>query len=206
MMIKRSLLLAALLMLAAALLLGACSTHTDPGPDSTETTPQETEPPVREDRLSDKYDVDVNSILTVPGTFTDRMTAEQFSEAMTRGQSMQADPLLYNLIQIMELTRDDITLYSEMIGGALDSVLIDSLFLEGAAMREALRGDYTIMAGGYPYTVYELAFMSEDDRKALNIAPADLSAFLASIPAAAQSIGEPLDADIQAFLEANTAK
>ena len=73
-------------------------------------------------------------------------------------------------------------------------------------MREALRGDYTLMAGGYPYTVYELATMPEADFKALNIAPADLAAFLTSIPTAAETIGETLDMDVQYFIEANTAK
>lgn len=208
-MIKRTLLLSLLLLLASLFLLSACAgdadQHGDPN-DPAVTGSVETEPPVNVDHLSDKYDVDVNGITTVAGTFTDRLTADQLNEAIKMGQTTKADPLLYNIIQVMGLTKEDITLYSEMNGGSLDASLIDGLFLTGDAMREALRGDYTLMAGGYPYTVYELASMPEADFKALNIAPADLSAFLSAIPAAAQSVGEAIDLDVQLFIEANTAK
>ena len=203
-MIKRTLLLSFMLLLAALLLLSACAGDTST--DNPSDTAAETEPPVNLDYLSDKYDADVNGITTVAGTFTDRLTAEQLNDAIKMGQTIKADPLLYNLIQVMGLTREDITLYSEMNGGSLDAALIDGLFLSGDAMREALRGDYTLMAGGYPYTVYELATMPEADFKALNIAPADLAAFLTSIPTAAETIGETLDVDVQYFIEANTAK
>ncbi len=198
-----------MLLLAALVLLSACAGDADQHGDPNDTAVPgdvETEPPVNVDHLADKYDADVNGITTVAGTFTDRLTAEQLNEAIKMGQTTKADPLLYNIIQVMGLTRDDITLYSEMNGGSLDAALIDGLFLSGDAMREALRGDHTLMAGGYPYTVYELATMPEADFKALNIAPADLSAFLATIPAAAQAVGETLDFDTQLFIEANTAK
>ena len=204
-MIKRTLLLSFVLLLAALLLLSACAGDTTPA-DPADTTNAETEPPVILDRLTDKYDADVNGITTVSGTFTDRITAEQLNEAIKMGQTTKADPMLYNIIQVMGLTKEDITLYSEMNGGSLDAALIDGLFLSGDAMREALRGDYTLMAGGYPYTVYELATMPEADFKALNIAPTDLSAFLSSIPTAAETIGVALDADVMYFIEANTAK
>ncbi|MBQ3125609.1 MAG: hypothetical protein IJC15_00945 [Clostridia bacterium] len=204
-MIKRTLLLSFVLLLAALLLLSACAGDTTPA-DPADTTNAETEPPVILDRLTDKYDADVNGITTVSGTFTDRITAEQLNEAIKMGQTTKADPMLYNIIQVMGLTKEDITLYSEMNGGSLDAALIDGLFLSGDAMREALRGDYTLMAGGYPYTVYELATMPEADFKALNIAPTDLSAFLSSIPTAAETIGEALDADVMYFIEANTEK
>ena len=204
-MIKRTLLLSFVLLLAALLLLSACAGDTTPA-DPADTTNAETEPPVILDRLTDKYDADVNGITTVSGTFTDRITAEQLNEAIKMGQTTKADPMLYNIIQVMGLTKEDITLYSEMNGGSLDAALIDGLFLSGDAMREALRGDYTLMAGGYPYTVYELATMPEADFKALNIAPTDLAAFLSSIPTAAETIGEALDADVMYFIEANTAK
>lgn len=206
---KRTLLLSLTLLLAALLLLSACAGDNSPAGDSTDpatTGPAETEPPVNLDRLTDKYDADVNGITAVAGTFTDRLTADQLNEAIKRGQTTTADPLLYNIIQVMGLTKDDITLYSEMNGGSLDAALIDGLFLTGDAMREALRGDYTIMAGGYPYTVYELASMPEADLKALNIPAADLSTFLAAIPTAAETMGETLEPDVQFFIEANTAK
>ena len=122
-------------------------------------------------------------------------------------QSFDAPPMLRNIITIMGLTRDDIVLYSEMNGDLLllESELIDGLFLEGEAMREALRGDHTIMAGGVPYTVYELAAMSADSLTALGIPEDELKAFLASVPAIAERTGENLPYEVEALIEAYTA-
>lgn len=206
---KRTLLLSLVLLLAALLLLSACAGDNPPAGDDTDpatTEATETEPPVNIDSLSDKYDADVNGISAVAGTFTDRLTAEQLNEAIKMGQTSAADPLLYNIIQVMGLTRDDITLYSEMNGGSLDTALIDGLFLVGDAMREALRGDHTLMVGGYPYTVYELAYMPEADFKALNIPAAELAEFLSAVQAAADAAGEALEADVQFFIDQHTAK
>lgn len=209
-MMKRTLLLTLSLLLAALLMLSACTGDNTPSGDETDpaatTEATETEPPVKLDNLADKYDADVNGITIVAGTFTDRLTADHFNEAINMGRTLTASPMLYNLIQIMGLTKDDITLYSEMNGGSLDTALIDGLFLEGDAMREALRGDYTIMAGGYPYTVFELAYMAEADFAALNIPAADLTAFLANVTAAAEKTGEALDTDVLQFIAAHTAK
>ena len=60
------------------------------------------------DYLSDKYDADVNGITTVAGTFTDRLTAEQLNDAIKMGQTIKADPLLYNLIQVMFISTKSI--------------------------------------------------------------------------------------------------
>ena len=70
---KRTLLLSLTLLLAALLLLSACAGDNSPAGDSTDpatTGPAETEPPVNLDRLTDKYDADVNGITAVAGTFT----------------------------------------------------------------------------------------------------------------------------------------
>lgn len=206
-MMKRPLLLPLMLVLAALLMLSACGGDDLPAGSDTTAHADSTAEPAKStsaDKLSDKYDNRVNGISVVAGTFTDRLTTDQVNQAMKMGQSADAGPLLYNLVQVMGLTRDDIVLYSEMNGDKLllEAELIDGLFLEGDAMREALRGDYTIMAGGIPYTVYDLAVMSVEDLAALGIPEADLRAFLTGIPAAAEKTGEQLDPDVEALIAA----
>lgn len=210
---SRKLLVCALALLLALTCLSACGDDPVPPVDGTEsTTPQstgpiETEPAESNHLLSDKYDPRVNSIYPVAGTFTDQLDADTFAQVMTMAQSFDAPPMLRNIITIMGLTRDDIVLYSEMNGDLLllESELIDGLFLEGEAMREALRGDHTIMAGGVPYTVYELAAMSADSLTALGIPEDELKAFLASVPAIAERTGENLPYEVEVLIEAYTA-
>ncbi len=202
---KRPLLRALILALAAMCLLCACANDNNPdGSETAETTAAE--PAISIDRLAEKYQPAVNGITNTAGTFTDRMTAEQLTEAMKLGRTTQADPLLYNIIKVAGLTRDNITVYSEMNGGMLDAAAIDALFLEGKPMREALRGEYTIMAGDYPYTIYELAALSEADLAALNIPAADLTAFCTTVRAILDSNTAPIDDYVATFVGAHTAQ
>lgn len=139
---KRPLLLSLILLLAAILVLSACGGEDLPADGDTTANIDSTAEPAKStslDKLSDKYDNRVNGISVVAGTFTDRLTADQLNQAVKMSQSPDAGPLLYNLVQLMGLTRDDIVLYSEMNGDKLllEAELIDGLFLEGDAMREA---------------------------------------------------------------------
>lgn len=212
----KNLLICALALVLTLALFTACGeekppvdgTGTDTGDQSIDTTePAQPEAVISRHLLADKYDPRVNGIYPVAGTFTDRLDANLLTEAMMMAQTPDAAPMLCNLITLMGLTRDDIVLYSEMNGDLLllESELIDGLFLEGEALREALRGDHTLMAGGIPYTVFELAAMSEADLNALNIPADELKAYLASIPAIAEQTGEQLPADVLGMIEAFTA-
>lgn len=210
----KNLLICALALVLTLTVFTACGEEKPPvdGTDTGDRATDATEPPQSEavisrHLLADKYDPRVNGIYPVAGTFTDRLDADILTEAMMMAQTPDAAPMLCNLITLMGLTRDDIVLYSEMNGDLLllESELIDGLFLEGEALREALRGDHTLMAGGIPYTVFELAAMSEDDLNALNIPEDELKAYLASIPAIAEQTGEQLPADVQAMIEAFAA-
>ena len=208
----KNLLICALALALTLTLFTACGDEKPPV-DGTEGQPIDTKEPAQSEAvisrhlLVDKYDPRVNGIYPVAGTFTDRLDADILTEAIMMAQTPDAAPMLCNLITLMGLTRDDIVLYSEMNGDLLllESELIDGLFLEGEALREALRGDHTLMAGGIPYTVFELAAMSEADLNALNIPADELKAYLASIPAIAEQTGEQLPADVQAMSEAFAA-
>ncbi len=207
-MMKRTILLSLILLLAAALMLSACGGDVDVPGETDNTTlsdTTETAEPADPNRLSDKYLPGVSNISLVAGTFTDRMTAEDLNATMMGEQAMKA-PLLYNLIKRMNLTRDDIILYSEMNGNLLDSAEIDALFLaDENAMREALRGKYTIMAGGMPYTVYELSFLDEETASSLGLTKEILRTYLADIPAIAEKTGEVLDEGTLALIAKYTA-
>lgn len=208
---KRPLLRALILCMAMLCLLSACAndtpTDTTETTDAAETTAApETNPPISADRLSDKYIVSVNSITATPGTFTDRITEAQLLEAMNVGMTFDTDPLLYRLVKIMGLSRENLETYSRLNADMLDAACIDGLLREGKAMREALRGDYTIMAGDYPYTVFELASMSEADFKALNIPEAELADLCRTVIEVAEADGVALDDHVYAFLGAHTAQ
>ncbi|MBR6708486.1 MAG: hypothetical protein IKL84_02270 [Clostridia bacterium] len=205
-------LLSIALVLTALLILCACApadTPDDPSTDTTDgveqTNPPETEKLTTADRLTDRYDSRLNTYVPVSGTFTDRIDATILMQLMTMSQSADAAPMLYNIVSLLNLTRDDVVLYSEMSGDkmTLEAELIDGLFMQGEAMNEALRGEFTIMAGGRPYTVFDLAKLSADELAALNIPQADLVAFLETIPAAANYTGETLSDEVRALLSAN---
>lgn len=210
----KNFLICALALILTLTLFSACGEENPPvdgtegsSVDSNTKEPVQSEAVISRHLLADKYDPRVNGIYPVAGTFTDRLDANILTEAMMMAQTPDAAPMLCNLISLMGLTRDDIVLYSEMNGDLLllESELIDGLFLEGEARREALRGDHTIMAGGIPYTVFELAAMSEADLNALNIPADELKAYLAAIPAIAEKTGESLPGEVMAMIEAFTA-
>lgn len=62
------------------------------------------------------------------------------------------------------------------------------------------------MAGGIPYTVYELAFLSVEDLNALAIPENELRAFLSSIPDIATATGEQLGSDVEELIAAYVAE
>lgn len=208
----KRLLLPITLMLAALLAFSACGPTeppVDPSTDSTsgnDTTqsPPETVVYTTADRLTDRYDSRVNTYYPTAGTFTDRIDASVLMQLMALSQSPDSPPMLYNIVQLLSLTRDDVVLYSEMCGDkmTLDAELIDALFLQGDAMNEALRGEFTIMAGGKIYTVFDLAALSADQLAALSIPEADLRDFLAKIPSAAAYTGESLPTAVEDLLTA----
>ncbi len=203
---KRTVLLSLILLLTLALMLGACGGGIDQPEETTAADGTETAEPLDPNRLSDKYLPGVSSVVRISGTFTDRMTADDLDAVMFGEQAMNA-PMLYNLIKQMNLTRDDIVLYSEMNGDLLDSAAIDALFLtDENAMREALRGKYTIMANGMPFTVFELVYLDEMTAASLGLTEEKLGAFLSDIPAIAEKTGEVLGDDVIALIERYTAK